>query len=239
LQPFSLNEKVYAKGYTLSLLERVGYIAEEMGVSEVPYKLIKQHRMVPELAELPANVFYHDMLQNGEITEDLSGNVLEKPLLFIDTEETWEIRGDDGLSYFNVKETLVAASYVDKLYLAGVNAEKIAVLAFYDGEITFAKRVFPKICEAPQEYLNGLQIQTVDASEGRDFDIVILLCVRTNRGGNRGFLRRERLLVGLTRARSRLRIVGNSAMWDTIDDDGWKDLIQHCKAKRLVTTTVE
>jgi superfamily I DNA and/or RNA helicase len=101
--------------------------------------------MVPELAELPGAVFYPEMLQNGELsreTPDLSGSNLpnlESHLTFINTSEKWEIQDDNGLSFFNIKETLVAASFVDRLHQTRVNAEKIAILAFYDAEITFAK----------------------------------------------------------------------------------------------------
>jgi superfamily I DNA and/or RNA helicase len=143
--PLSHDEKTHEKGYTLSLLAGVEYIAKEEKVGNIPYQLVKQYRMVPELAELPGAVFYPEMLQNGELsreTPDLSGSNLpnlESHLTFINTPEKWEIQDDNGLSFFNIKETLVAASFVDRLHQARVNAEKIAILAFYDGEITFAK----------------------------------------------------------------------------------------------------
>jgi superfamily I DNA and/or RNA helicase len=210
----------------MTLFKRIGYIAEQETTTDIPFKLRTQHRMVRELAELSVTVFYREGIENVQFSvevPDLSGIDSGNPLTFIDTPGPYEMRGDDGRSFFNVKETVVAASFVDRLYKAGVNAEKIAILSFYDGEITFAKRVFPKMCEAPQEYLNGLHIQTVDASEGKDFEIVILLCVRNKKGGNRGFMRRERLLVAVTRARLQLFIIGSLRMWKVMTEDGWGD----------------
>jgi superfamily I DNA and/or RNA helicase len=179
LQPFSNNTEVYASGYTMSLLRRVQYIAEEEGVSEIPHRLVTQHRMAPELAELPETVFYPDRLWNGELlteTPDLSGSNLANlgnPLTFVNAVETFEVRGNDGLSFSNVKETVVAAQFVDRLCVRGV-----------DRFMARKSHLQRECCRRFVGRLRNGSFLTVDGSEGSDFEIVILLCVRTNQSGN-------------------------------------------------------
>eukprot|EP00899_Mesostigma_viride_P020035 jgi/Mesvir1/28032/Mv04638-RA.1 len=73
------------------------------------------------------------------------------------------------------------------------------------------------------ELAQGLEIDTVDSFQGREKEVIILDCVRSNDAGDIGFLADyRRLNVALTRARSKLVIIGDSAtlgrdtLWATL-----------------------
>jgi len=69
------------------------------------------------------------------------------------------------------------------------------------------------------------QIITIDASQGRQIDHVILSCVRSNKKGGLGFLTEfERINVALTRAKHGLIIVADV---DTLKvNKKWKEVLQ-------------
>ena len=71
-----------------------------------------------------------------------------------------------------------------------------------------------------------VELNTVDAFQGREKDIIIISCVRADAEGGIGFLKdTRRLNVAITRARYGLFIVGKA---DTLRKDGnWASLIQH------------
>lgn len=86
-------------------------------------------------------------------------------------------------------------------------------------------------------------MNTVDAFQGREKEIIIFNCVRSNFSsslqGSIGFLADERRLnVAITRPRHLLMIVGNS---ETLKKSTvWSNLIKHCqKSAQLIDITTE
>jgi len=81
-----------------------------------------------------------------------------------------------------------------------------------------------------------IEVNTVDAFQGREKDMIIFNCVRSNSIMNvqssLGFLTDERRLnVAITRPRHFLVIVGNSKT--LVKSDTWRNLINHCKEKQV------
>jgi regulator of nonsense transcripts 1 len=88
-----------------------------------------------------------------------------------------------------------------------------------------------------EEYANEIEIQTVDAYEGRDIDYVILMCVRSNDVHNIGFLNDTgRMNVALTRAKYGLFVVGNSSTLAT--NDHWEHFVSHCRDNAVIVTDI-
>ncbi|EGD81591.1 hypothetical protein PTSG_02306 [Salpingoeca rosetta] len=86
-----------------------------------------------------------------------------------------------------------------------------------------------EVDEEEDDAFKGVQVQTVDESQGSESDVVILSCVRCNDHGNVGFVSmRNRMNVACSRARYRLVIVGNS---DTLKEHShqWRMIHRHCR----------
>jgi senataxin len=75
-----------------------------------------------------------------------------------------------------------------------------------------------------------LELNTVDAFQGREKDIVLISCVRANDLGSIGFLSdTRRMNVAITRARFGLYIIGNATTLRNNRD--WRDLIVHAESE--------
>lgn len=71
-------------------------------------------------------------------------------------------------------------------------------------------------------------MNTIDAFQGQERDVIIVSLVRANEHGNIGFLRDlRRMNVAMTRARMKLIILGNSSTLGR--HPFYKKLYEHCK----------
>ena len=81
----------------------------------------------------------------------------------------------------------------------------------YTGQLDCLRRLLLSSTTVPN-YYEDLEIDTVDAFQGREKDIVIISTVRSNAFGNLGFLGdTRRLNVAITRAKRAMFILGNVA----------------------------
>ncbi|KAJ2466109.1 hypothetical protein GGI03_002294, partial [Coemansia sp. RSA 2337] len=108
-------------------------------------------------------------------------------------------------SWINTGEAQLAMAYVEKLVSAGVDVKDIAIFSFYDVQVALLKAL-------GEERYPELEIEPVDASQGREKEAVVLSMVRSNPGKEVGFLKDVRLMnVALTRARRHLCIIADSS----------------------------
>lgn len=79
-----------------------------------------------------------------------------------------------------------------------------------------------------------MKINTVDAFQGQEEDIIIVSCVRASKNSNKklGFVTiPQRLNVALTRAKESLFVCGH---FDTLrTDETWRDMIEDATARSL------
>jgi superfamily I DNA and/or RNA helicase len=91
----------------------------------------------------------------------------------------------------------------------GTSPCSVGVLTGYEGQRQRLEEEIGPLAQA----LHGkatVEFLNVDAAQGREFDLVYYSCVRSNPGGQIGFLADERRLnVALSRARHHLTIVGD------------------------------
>ena len=100
-------------------------------------------------------------------------------------------------------EAQLVVKKINALCSAGVPPSMIAVIAPYAAQV----RRIREACEYP-----AVEIDTVDGFQGREKEAVILTLVRSNNEGEIGFLSETRRTnVALTRARSKLMVIGDSA----------------------------
>jgi len=185
-----------------------------------------QYRMNEDLMEFPCKAFYNCKLRADESVKNLKLEVsnkiiLEKPLQFIDTSKSqskWERRRKGSPSKENPLEARIVEKVVKELLKLDIDESRIGVITPYDDQAELIRKFVS--CE----------VNTVDAFQGREKDIIILSFVRSNREGKIGFLMDERRLnVSLTRARMKLIAIGDSETLSNLRL--YSQMIEHFKNK--------
>lgn len=114
-------------------------------------------------------------------------------------------------------------------------AGQIGVISPYKSQVRHVKNRLGPLCRSQDcNLVDTVEVNTVDAFQGREKDIIIFNCVRSNHSatlqGSLGFLTDERRLnVAITRPRHFLLILGNA---NTLKKSPvWSNLISHCRGK--------
>lgn len=85
-----------------------------------------------------------------------------------------------------------------------------------------------------ERFIKRVKVNTVDAFQGQEEDIIIVSCVRASKNSNKklGFVTiPQRLNVALTRAKESLFVCGH---FDTLrTDETWRDMIEDATARSL------
>jgi len=196
--------------------------------------------MHPEISAFPSSYFYSSKLVDSVPAAAFEQAVIKKlyqsfsPYQFLDIQgiEVW-----DNNSVMNKEEAALVCSIVGHVVMAlseaqgtgggGSDAAKprtIGIITPYSAQKLLLEQNLPQMPP-------GLQctVDTVDAFQGAERDIIILSCVRSNSSGELGFLTNaNRLNVALTRAKFCMCIIGSAAslstqpMWASLIADAHK-----------------
>lgn len=99
---------------------------------------------------------------------------------------------------------MIAIDHYEKLFEAGVKPESIAIISPYSAQVSLIR-------EHLSDHSAHPEINSIDAFQGREKDVVILSLVRSNAEGTVGFLgEMRRINVAMTRAKKQLVIIGDS-----------------------------
>ncbi|MGB9734395.1 MAG: C-terminal helicase domain-containing protein, partial [Conexivisphaera sp.] len=124
----------------------------------------------------------------------------ERPAVFVHVEG--QERAEGG-SRWNEEELKVAEAIVRRLAELGVKRERVGVIAPYRAQ---RNRL--------SERLQGVEVGTVDAFQGREKDVIVFSATATTPRSVRFVENRRRLNVALTRARMKLIVLANAnAPW--------------------------
>jgi helicase required for RNAi-mediated heterochromatin assembly 1 len=194
--------------------------------------LTRQRRMIPEIRRLLFPIYQNTLkdhksvkdLDNRPPVEGMGGN---NSFFFC---HDWPESRDVNMSAFNPMEAQMVVQFFDYLVLNGVDATKITVLTFYNGqrkEVVRRLRAHPNL----RDVSPNIQVVTVDSYQGEENDIVLLSLVRSNHNHSIGFLSSEnRACVALSRAKRGFYIFGNaellaceSGIWASVIEIMWKD----------------
>lgn len=126
------------------------------------------------------------------------------PLTFLDTAGRGfdDQSPEESESRQNPGEAELCARQVRKWLDAGLRGEEIAVITPYEAQARWLRHLLPE----------NVEIDTIDAFQGREKEAVCVSLTRSNRELEVGFLSDvRRMNVAITRARRKLLVVGDSA----------------------------
>lgn len=187
-----------------------------------------QYRMHEDIMRFPSRYFYHDELIAHETVQrhaiekpgDDGEMVALPPIDFIDTAGCGftEAQDSETLSRFNDEEAQLLIRQLEKL-IREVGSEDwthtIGIITPYSAQV----ERLAKLAEASEELstlARYISINTVDAFQGQERDIIAISFVRSNEKSEVGFLSDiRRTNVAITRARKKLIMVGDSATLGT------------------------
>ncbi|KAK9694069.1 AAA domain [Popillia japonica] len=155
-------------------------------------------------------------LQNGVCADDrkllkidFPWPIPERPMFFHVTQGQEEIAGS-GTSYLNRTEAANVEKIATRFLKCGVKPEQIGVITPYEGQRAYLVQYMQYQGSLHSKLYQEIEIASVDAFQGREKDIIIMSCVRSNEHQGIGFLNDPRRLnVALTRAKYGIIIVGN------------------------------
>ena len=208
LAPTVKSKEALAKGFGNTIFERC------IKAYDIDVMLTQQYRMHPEIMAFSNQYFYQGLLKTDP-------SILVRPIkfensaLFIDTagcgyEETLN---KETLSTFNQDEARFTINQLNKFVISINKPEdySYAIIAPYKAQVELL-RYFLGELKYPPIIFKRISINSVDAFQGQERDIVLISLTRSNTQGIIGFLSEEkRLNVAMTRAKYKLLLIGDSA----------------------------
>jgi superfamily I DNA and/or RNA helicase len=175
--------------------------------------LAEQYRMNEQIMSFPSREMYggalraHASVAARTLAEVLApgASVDAPPLLFLDTAgkgfEDAQPEGSD--SHHNEGEAELVVARARELLAAGLPPSELALVAPYSAQASLLRERLGR---------DDVEVDTVDAFQGREKDAVLISLTRSNGEGQIGFLADlRRMNVAMTRARRHLFVAGDSA----------------------------
>ena len=222
--------------YDRSLFQRM----EEAG--QPVYMLNEQYRMHPKISHFPRHIFYQGALLDGaSVQRPDYGDPLRSivchavpafsPFMILDLDSKEE-RGGTSLSNLSEAKLSVYLYQQLKLLSRGVSASsKVAVITPYAQQCKLLRMSFQDLL-GPR-YEDAVEVNTVDAFQGREANIVIFSAVRAAGSRGIGFLSDvRRMNVALTRAKYFLFVIARCE--SIVVNPYWFDLVQHARETNSV-----
>jgi predicted DNA helicase len=214
LPPTVKSREAALQGLIKTLFEKaIGHQPETATMLDV------QYRMHQEIMKFSSQWFYDDKLIAHESVRSALLRPNQPPVEFIDTAGCGftEAQDPETLSRFNEEEAHLVIRKVEKL------VEEIGVEEWLDQGITMGiitpyrahVDYLHKLAESSEilsQFYRLVTINTVDAFQGQERDVIVISFVRSNDASEVGFLGDlRRTNVAMTRARKKLILVGDSA----------------------------
>ena len=234
LPPTVISQSGEALGYSQSMFVRMFTQCPER-----VHLLSIQYRMHPEISMFPSSAFYQSQLTDGEGMAKATAqpwHAFESfgPFRFFDLPDARE-QATALHSVSNKAEASAAVALYEALQAASSQplAGRVGFVSMYKSQVKLLRQVF--VGRFGSENADSAVFNTVDGFQGQEKEVIILSCVRSNTGGNIGFLKDERRLnVALTRAKSSLFIIGNAKTLAHANQT-WDHLIRTAKSMQCFT----
>ena len=188
--------------------------------------LTVQYRMNEALMRFSSDWFYGGRLEAApEVRHRSLLDDIDEPLLWVDTSLVPAIDAPDyyeefvGATYGRINKSEAELTlrtlegYVRRIGRERLLAERVdfGIISPYKAQVQYLRRLLGR-SEMLRPLRRAITINTVDAFQGQERDVVLVSLVRANERGEIGFLRDlRRMNVAITRARLKLIILGNSS----------------------------
>ncbi|KAL1599589.1 DNA replication endonuclease-helicase Dna2 [Paraconiothyrium brasiliense] len=167
------------------------------------------------------------------------------PVVFINTDLiSTHLETQAGSRINNTLEARLVTHLTLSLLSLGVPASEIGVIALYRSQLALLRQSLSSAhtqtqcselaAAATGPGISAVELHTADKFQGRDKEVVLVSCVRSNDNGVVGDLLkdRRRVNVALTRARSKLIILGSEKTLS--GNDLLRDIVSLCREKDWV-----
>lgn len=177
-----------------------------------------QYRMNEQIMKFSSEWFYNNMVESAPTVSHRGILDYDTPMMWIDTAECdgkEEFVGENfgRINRAEAELTLqTLQQYLEKIGKQRILEESIdvGIISPYRAQVQLLRKELRKR-EFFRPYRHLLTVNTVDGFQGQERDIILISLVRSNDGGDIGFLRDlRRMNVAITRARMKLIILGSS-----------------------------
>jgi DNA replication ATP-dependent helicase Dna2 len=169
----------------------------------------------------------------------------DSPVVFVNTDLiSQSLEDQSGSRITNTLEARLVTQLTLSLLSLGIPATEIGIIAFYRSQLALLRASLSSAHTQTQTSelaapaigpgVAGVELHTADKFQGRDKEVVIVSCVRSNENGTVGDLLkdRRRVNVALTRARSKLVILGSEKTLSS--NELLRDMVALCREKGWV-----
>jgi predicted DNA helicase len=185
------------------------------------YMLSVQYRMNEKIMGFSNQVFYGNRLLADRSVASWKIADNDEPVILIDTAGCGleEYKDPESQSTSNRGEAEILLNYLRRYlidYEPWLKGSDFGIITPYRAQVEMIKKLIIEMND-PVFPDQRITVNTVDAFQGQERDVILISLVRSNPIGEIGFLRdTRRMNVALTRARKKLIIIGDTA---TIGND--------------------
>lgn len=179
--------------------------------------LTTQYRMNETLMRFSSEWFYEGRLQAApEVSQRSLLSLMDDPLVWVESEGAEEFVGANFGRINKVEAELTLQSlrdYCQRVGMERIRAERVdfGIISPYRAQVQYLRHLL-KRDEMLKAIRRQITVNTVDAFQGQERDVICVSLVRANDQGQIGFLADlRRMNVAMTRARMKLIIIGDSA----------------------------
>ncbi|KAK7294428.1 hypothetical protein RJT34_17317 [Clitoria ternatea] len=195
-----------------------------------------QYRMHPQIRDFPSRYFYQGRLTDSESVAKLPDepyykDPLLRPYLFYDIRHGRESHRGGSVSYQNLHEAQFCLRLYEHVQKAvkslGLGKITVGIITPYKLQLKCLQREFDEVLNSEEG--KDIYINTVDAFQGQERDVIIMSCVRASSHGVGFVADIRRMNVALTRARRALWVMGNANA--LVQSEDWAALIADAKSR--------
>lgn len=169
-----------------------------------------QYRMHPDISKVVSDNFYEGDLKNGPNVVSKKHGILKLPqaLHWVDTGSNGieYIEKMDGFSAYNEGEIELTVDFLHWLDNELTETKSVGIIAPYKAHML---RLEQRLASEQFSWID-FEVNTIDAFQGRERQIMIINFVRNNDAGKVGFIQEDsRLNVALSRAQELMILIGS------------------------------